>query len=385
MYCPGTGLAAPVDQCDVGWFCPEGQTLPQPPGNQCLAGHECPRGSPDQTPCPSGSYQPLGGEGECLVCPGGMYCDQNEAISEQQSGLSAPSHGVVTPKTCPLGYFCPNGTMTDQENPCPLGTFGNETGLESESQCTNCLPGHYCIVEGIHEPSGTCNAGFYCVINQTSISPSLNVNGGPCPQGTYCVEGTSQPESCPKGTYGDRDELPSLADCTLCPPGEYCAQSGLSAPNGSCLAGYYCSNASEEANPVGKIYGDECPPGYYCPSHSYQPTACPQGTYQPSPQRTDLIDCLQCDPGFFCNITGSDSLAGPCDEGFYCIGGANSSAPRDGITGDICPAGSYCPQESSQHLYCPNGTYTNHSGAAACYDCPEGKSLMSYSLVFHPL
>jgi hypothetical protein len=72
--------------------------VPQPPGNECLAGHECPLGSPDQTACSSGYYQPLAGQGQCIICPGGSYCDQNEAISEQQSGGGAPSHGVVTPK-----------------------------------------------------------------------------------------------------------------------------------------------------------------------------------------------------------------------------------------------------------------------------------------------
>ena len=41
--------------------------------------------------------------------PIGKYCDRNEAVNEQQSGVSAPSHGVVTPKDCPAGFACPNG------------------------------------------------------------------------------------------------------------------------------------------------------------------------------------------------------------------------------------------------------------------------------------
>lgn len=52
-----------------------------------------------------------------------MYCDQNEAIAEQQSGAGEPSHGVVTPKVCPDGFYCPNGTETERENPCPVGTY----------------------------------------------------------------------------------------------------------------------------------------------------------------------------------------------------------------------------------------------------------------------
>lgn len=372
QYCPSAGLPTPAGYCDEGWFCPEGMTQPQPPGNQCLAGHSCPQGSPAQTPCSSGFYQPNIGKGSCLPCPSGSYCDQNEAIAEKQSGSGKPSHGVVTPKVCPAGFFCPNTTKTKQENPCPIGTFGNKTGLEIQSQCIFCLPGHFCEVAGLMEPTGLCAAGYYCITGATNSTPAPSATAGPCQQGTYCSQGASNETPCPKGTYGNRALLPSLADCTACPPGEFCAQSGLSRPNGSCLAGFYCSSGSQEPSPIGKTYGDECPSGYYCSQHSYQPTACHAGTYQPKIQQTNVSACLSCDPGFYCNSTGLDARTGPCLEGFFCTGGAFSSAPTDGLTGDICPAGSYCPAQSPQHYFCPNGTYTNHTGSANCYDCPAG-------------
>ncbi|RUS80925.1 hypothetical protein EGW08_011306, partial [Elysia chlorotica] len=373
-YCDTPGLVYPAGPCDAGYFCTEASNTSNPSvtngqGGPCPLGSFCPEGSSMAQPCSPGSYAPTTQMANCTVCPAGYYCVAGSSITVE---LTAPSHGVVTPKVCPAGYYCPNNTETDRQFPCPLGTFGNVTGLEDSSQCVDCLPGYYCQAEGITEPSGLCNAGYFCVLNQTSPSPSYNSQGGPCPQGTYCTQGSSMYEFCPKGTYGSASLLTALSDCTFCPPGEFCDQPGLSAPNGSCLAGYYCSNASEEASPVAKSYGDECPGGYFCPDHSYQPTACPQGTYQPYLRRVSNSDCLQCDPGFYCNSTGDTAVAGPCEEGFYCMGGSNSSAPRDGVTGDICPAGSYCPQQSSQHIYCPNGTYTNHSGAAQCYDCPEG-------------
>ena len=373
-YCSGQGRDLPNDDCDEGWFCPEGMIQPQPPGNECLAGHKCPRGSSNQSPCPSGSYQPLPGKGTCLMCQAGTYCDQNEAISEEQSGAGAPSHGVVTPKTCPAGFNCPNGTQTARENPCPLGTYSNTTGLESLAECRDCLAGFYCEAENVTEPTGQCFAGYYCVLKSSSPTPSPSAIGGPCPQGSYCVQGASNPTPCPKGTFGDRDKLPSESDCTICPPGQFCAQSGLSAPNGSCLAGYYCSNASEQANPIGQAYGDECPSGYYCPEGSYQPTACSVGTYQPDIQRTTISDCLTCDSGKYCNSTGAGSVTDDCSEGFYCTGGSSTPTPLDGTTGNICPVGSYCPLGSSYHTFCPNSTYSNHTGAAQCYDCPEGFS-----------
>lgn len=372
MYCSGTGRDLPNGYCDEGWFCPSGMTVPQPPGNRCLAGHSCPLGSPQQTPCASGSYQPLPEQGICLVCPAGLYCDQTEAVTELQSGVSAPSHGVVTPKDCPAGFYCPNGTRTDRENPCPVGTFSNNTGLESLSECRTCTPGHFCESENITSPTGQCQPGYYCVMGVASPAPTASANGGPCPQGTYCVKGSITPTPCPKGTFGDRARLPALGDCTICPPGEYCEMSGLTNTSGLCLPGYYCTNGSEEAAPVGKGYGDECPVGHYCPTGSHQPVACLSGFYQPNIRMTNVTACLPCDPGMFCNSTGAETVSGSCYEGFYCTGGATSPAPYDGVTGDICPAGSYCPEGSPQHFFCPNSTYTNHTGSSQCYDCPEG-------------
>ena len=371
-YCSAYGMPLPDDLCDAGWYCPEGMTTPQPPSYQCLAGHKCPRGSPDQMPCPSGSYQPNVGEAACLECPSGMYCDQNEAISELQSGVAAPSHGVVTPKDCPAGFYCPNGTMTARQTPCPSGTYSNTTSLGALSECRMCTPGYFCDTSNLTEPAGLCDPGYYCVLGAESPAPTLAADWGPCPQGTYCEEGAHTPIPCPKGTYGDRDRLPSLADCVICPPGEFCSHSGLTASNGSCLAGYYCNNGSSEQNPVGQLYGDECPSGSYCPEHSYQPSACPAGTYQPYTQRTNISACLECDPGKFCNSTSLSAVSGDCYEGFYCSGGASSPSPLDGLTGDICPVGSYCPEGSYTHNYCGNGTYTNHTGSTVCYECPEG-------------
>lgn len=90
--------------------------------------------------------------------------------------------------------------------------------------------------------TGLCNAGYYCVMKSLSSSPAVvDVRGGPCPQGYYCPEGSDTYTACPKGTYGDRDKLTAETDCVVCPPGEYCDLTGMSAPAGSCLEGYYCS------------------------------------------------------------------------------------------------------------------------------------------------
>ena len=44
----------------------------------------------------------------------------------------------------------------------------------------------------------------------------------------------------------------------------------------------------------------------------------------------------------------------------------------DGVTGDICPIGHYCPEGIDRPLPCLNATYMNRTGAAECLDCPAG-------------
>ncbi|NXC36317.1 AB24G protein, partial [Campylorhamphus procurvoides] len=49
--------------------------------------------------------------------------------------------------------------------------------------------------------------------------------------------------------------------------------------------------------------------------------------------------------------------------------------PTDGVTGDVCPAGSYCPPGCPSPVPCPPGTYSNLSGLRSlqeCLDCPPG-------------
>ena len=131
---------------------------------------------------------------------------------------------MVTPKDCPAGFYCPNGTKTARENPCPVGTFSNTTRVDYISECRLCPEGFYCITQ----PTAKCSPGFYCILGASTPTPNATEpHWGPCPQGTYCDEGWGWPTPCPMGTYGNRDRLPGLSHCTIFPPGEFCATSGL--------------------------------------------------------------------------------------------------------------------------------------------------------------
>ena len=61
--------------------------------------------------------------------------------------------------------------------------------------------------------------------------------------------------------------------------------------------------------------------------------------------------------------------------GYFCTLGAHNSTPTDGVTGDICPVGFYCPENSTAPTACPQGTYLNTTGnsvQSSCIDCVPG-------------
>ena len=64
-------------------------------------------------------------------------------------------------------------------------------------------------------------------------------NGGICPPGYYCEEGTANPylTPCENGTYSNHSGGQNMDDCLDCPPGEVCNGVALTAPNDLCAPG----------------------------------------------------------------------------------------------------------------------------------------------------
>lgn len=50
--------------------------------------------------------------------------------------------------------------------------------------------------------------------------------------------------------------------------------------------------------------------------------------------------CFECHYPLF--LPGLSVPSGECTAGFYCKGGAALPKPTDGVTGNICPVGTYC-------------------------------------------
>jgi hypothetical protein len=153
-----------------------------------------------------------------------------------------------------VGYYCPAGT--DNPIPCPAGSYNNVTG---KSTCSS------------------CPAGFYCDGTRPTMYQS-------CPAGRYCPAGTGiTVPRCPVGTYSSNTRLTSASDCTSCLAGKFCNAPGLTFPNGTCAAGFYCPTGSMDAKGMtSSAYDNRCPTGSYCPAGSANPLPCPAGTYNPT-------------------------------------------------------------------------------------------------------
>lgn len=84
----------------------------------------------------------------------------------------------------------------------------------------------------------------------------------------------------------------------------------------------------------------KCPRGYYCPPGNDEPIACPKGTWNGQEGRYMIDQCIACEAGTACDVTGiADQERKRCPVGYY------------------CPEGSYSPQS------CPRGTFRPNLGA----------------------
>jgi hypothetical protein len=375
-YCPGqtaNPVPCPVgtfmkktqasvcDACTPGHYCLDGLNL-----IQCPAGFYCPSGTGNVwKSCPYGTYSTnpgLASASQCTRCSGGYYCNQYNA--SQATGPCAAGYyctdGSDTPTPdlnatgnagpCPAGYYCPEQTTTPQ--PCPIGTYSNETKLVSSTECTLCSYGQYCGTPGLSTPTGPCAGGFYCLLGaKVANNPVSGSMGGPCPLGFKCPPGTSFPISCPAGTY---NAFAGQQSCTPCPANYYCPVNSTNAKDFPCPVGHYC--------PAGTVYPTEHP--------------CEKGTYNKVTGKGRKSDCTPCDPGKYCATSGLSKPTGQCTEGWYCIRGAWADQPADfgtpncdnstvnissncycptNATGGQCQKGQYCPMGSNEALSCTAG------------------------------
>ena len=454
-----TGSGA-VSACMAGFYCPAGTQRPDQFGcfdgtysastsltassgcTTCEAGYYCPQPTALHYSCPEGTY--LGTTGaqsitNCQSCTQGNYCGSPASTSPTNCGAGYYCDtGATAPLTCIAGYYCSSATTTSSQMytnscpagflcpygvgvvpssvttydcvagyycllkasyviPCPPGTYRSNTRGTQLADCsitpagnyldtfaattsgTICPQGYYCPIgttQPISCPYGTfnsvtgrssssdclaCTAGYYCPYEAT-VNPTV------CPQGSYCVSGVSSPTLCPVGTYGPTTGLISSSACTKCDAGSYCDTPGLIAVKGPCSAGYYCLLASITATPVNQTYGYLCPAGSYCPEGCTTPQSCSPGTFNNYEGESTSAGCIVCPVGFYCASTINPFPSGPCAAGYYCLAQQTSATPASGIP----PAGTFAPGGTPAPIPCPAGTFQGSSGQSSCSACTAG-------------
>jgi len=173
--------------CRQGYYCPLGSApaeYPCPPGTfggfrtglkdlsecmPCPAGYYCPLGTATPVPSPPGYYQPhsgIGSEQGLIICPPKHPCNESSMVTYKG-------------RHCEPGYYCPAGSTSSKQIPCPAGTYSDSYFIY---QALECLP---------------CPMGYKCAVGSTS-NDLIN-----CPKNQFCLEGTADSDNlkCPNGTY----------------------------------------------------------------------------------------------------------------------------------------------------------------------------------------
>lgn len=363
------------------------------PGFYCIAGSS----GPYATPCPAGTYITAPGgssSSSCLTCPAGYYCKL----------------GTAFPVICPAGTYCVAGTSSPPY--CPSGTIGLTEGLQADTDCTDCTEGSFCSQPGLLVADGNCVLGYIC-----EAGSSLSTGTSTCPAGGYCQPGFPSQRACPPGTYNPDTGAKDITQCGKCDAGYYCLGDETAYGENSCAAGYYCevgsywekqaitspgyisaaASSSETKCAIGtynRLYAQsictncdagyycdstgmtepiQCPIGNYCTTTVSTYTNCPVGTFNPRIGLKASANCLYCTAGKYCLSAGISTPTGLCDPGYYCKFGSSTKKPVDVSTASEvagqCPVGFYCPQATPIPIACPTGTYLATILGTALSEC----------------
>ena len=129
---------------------------------------------------------------------------------------------------------------------------------------------------------------------------------------------TTRSSACQAGYYDANNNHPPLVVCLVCPPGSWCNGSSVATPcdAGTASAAFGASAACPPcpAETAGSSYSlpgatacSLCPVGYYCPSPSQAPVACPEHTA--SPQGASAATECQCLSGYTCTYSQVTQLS----------------------------------------------------------------------------
>lgn len=385
-YCVNT---RPPEACPLSRYCPPGSSVPlflpvvgtyydtRYDIRLCPNGYICAGGRSAPVRCPGGSYcPPLELDLECAfegqACPIGMIHTTGGNLSTlapvvdpavECKGPGSWCIRVLEPKLCPIGTYCPVGSISP--TPCASGQYCPENSTVSQgcpalTDCENPVDIITCASPG-YSCNGSlskCQAGYYC----TNTSKNLE-----CPLGSYCPTGSVSASACPAGSFcKDAQSIEACKVYQVCPLGS-------TAPQNMTLNGVRLGANDELVL---------CDAGTICVNLTV--VVCPEGSLCPVPIYVEMCDL----PGRRCSDGGTHvrSTGSPSEPGFtgpveIVIGDGVTDCVEGGLTSycmyvplpGACPPLRYCPLGSSEPVFLPVvGTYYG-----ANYDiilCPMGYS-----------
>ena len=82
--------------------------------------------------------------------------------------LTGTSEYLQSP--CDPGYYCPDGTTSATQYPCPAQTYYNLTMARDVADCLPCPGGEYCATNGLSTPTGLCQQGNIHICSRTNMT-----------------------------------------------------------------------------------------------------------------------------------------------------------------------------------------------------------------------
>jgi hypothetical protein len=249
---------------------------------------------------------------------------------------------------CKKGYYCPKGSTSPEQIPCPAGRYGSTEGLKN-ADCT-----------------GPAALGHYTTLNSTSPIEFL------CPAGRYGGVVGLINDGC-SSTSATADSL----EIGFEQANSGCLSVSHGIGNGGLVGHTKMGRGDGDLTSISTSCGDTfiayCSPGYWCPPGSTVPTQrrcgnssvyCPMGSKAPTLAPPGYYTILglpitgehRLNQGGDGNgVDGDSRRKGPND-----MGGTSELEAQTRSDIAICPTGYYCRRGVRKP--CPRGTYGSTTG-----------------------
>jgi len=317
-------------------------------------------GSPSQTACAAGTYQPNTGQPSCIDASTGYYVASTGSTSQTPcaAGTYEPRIGQASCTDASAGHYVLSTASTTQ-TACAAGTYQPSTG---QSSCTDASAGYYVASTGSSSQAACATGTYQPSTGQTSCidaSAGYYVDSTAATTQTACAAGTYQPST-------------GQSSCTDASAGYYVASTGSSS-QAACSAGTYQPS-------TGRTSCDDADVGYYVPSPaSTSQTACSVGTYQ---NQTGQSSCVDAFFGHYVDMTAATNQTA-CAAGTYqpstgqtsCIDASAGHyvSSTGSASQTACALGTYQPSTGqSSCIYANTGNYVNTTAATSQTPCSPG-------------